>query len=282
MEAGRNVRIADHTDTMMVEVLESASNLRTMSYLVVAPASVNRETHRAWSMRKTKNMKKALFVVSVLILSSLKALSQEEKDRTCHITVPGMTFTRSLNSAATHVRIEQGKLTLTSEGKRDYFHDPDGTFSINSAPILLTQVDNRRPFTFTVKATPSFLATYDAGALYIYVNDDLWLKMGMELDERHKTRMVTVRTIGTSDDNDHELVSSKSVYMKISSDTKKVGFYYSLDNENWQLIRIFRNDYPASIWVGISSQSPSGNGTSSIFEDLSLVDRSVIDFRMGK
>jgi len=28
--------------------------------------------------------------------------------------------------------------------------------------------------------------------------------------------------------------------MKISSDTKTVGFYYSLDKKSWQLIRLFK------------------------------------------
>ncbi len=107
---------------------------------------------------------------------------------------------------------------------------------------MLAEVDNQKPFTLTAKITPTFLKTYDAGALFIYVKDDLWIKLAMEMDERHKVRMVSVRTIGTSDDNDHDVFTEKSVYMKISSDTRNVGFYYSLDEKNWQLIRLFKND----------------------------------------
>ena len=188
----------------------------------------------------------------------------------CHIPLPGITFTRSLNGAAAHAKVENGRLTLASEAKGDTFRDPDGKFNNHSAPLLLTEVDNQKPFTLTAKITPTFLKTYDAGTLFIYVKDDLWIKLAMEMDERHKTRMVSVRTIGTSDDNDHDVIKEKSVYMKISSDTRNVGFYYSLDKKNWQLIRVFKNDYPASIWVGISTQSPIGEGTSAVFEDLSL------------
>ena len=94
-------------------------------------------------------------------------------------------------------------------------------------------------------------------------------------------RMVSVRTTGTSDDNDHDVVTAKSVYMKISSDTTTIGFYYSLDKKTWQLIRLFKNAYPSSIWVGISTQSPIGNGTSAVFEDLSLTQQSVSNFRLG-
>jgi hypothetical protein len=225
-------------------------------------------------------MKKQLSALSLLLLASTALQSSAEAMKT-EIRLPGITFTRALNGAEANARVEDGKLTLRSDARRDNFRDPDGKLSNNTAPLLLTEVDNTQPFTLTARVTPTFLKTYDAGALYIYVREDLWLKMAMEMDERQKTRMVSVRTIGTSDDNNHDVVEAKSVYMKISSDTKTVGFYYSLDNESWQLIRLFRNDYPAAIWVGISTQSPLGEGTSAVFEDVSLTRRSISDFRLG-
>lgn len=203
------------------------------------------------------------------------------KTEECRVELPGITFTRSLNGAVAQATVEDGRITLTSEARRDNFIDPDGKLSNNTAPLLLAQVDNGEPFTLTATVTPTFLETYDAGALYIYVKADLWLKMAMEMDERHTTRMVTVRTIGTSDDNNHDVVEAKSITMKISSDTTTVGFYYSLDTQSWQLIRLFTNDYPASIWVGISTQCPLGEGTSAVFEDISLTGRSIFDFRLG-
>ena len=236
-----------------------------------------------WQERQARNMKNQLIAVSLMLLcfTPSQASSQDAKDQACHIALPGITFTRSLNGAAAHAKVEDRRLTLASEARGDTFRDPNDKFTSNTAPLLLTEVDNRKPFTLTAKITPTFLKTYDAGALFIYVKDDLWIKLAMEMDERHKPRMVSVRTIGTSDDNDHDVIPEKSVYMKISSDTTNVGFYYSLDEKNWQLIRLFKNDYPASIWVGISAQSPIGEGTSVVFESLSLTPRSISDFRLG-
>lgn len=219
----------------------------------------------------------------VLLLSSFAgpAPAAAVEGEQCRIQLPGIAFTRSLNGAAAHAKVEGGRVTLASEARRDNFRDPDGKLSNNTAPLLLAEVDNRQPFTLTAKVTPTFLKTYDAGTLYIYVREDLWLKLALEMDERGRTRMVTVRTIGTSDDNNHDVVEAKSVFMKISSDTRTVGFYYSLDGRSWQLLRLFRNDYPASIWVGVSTQSPIGEGTSAQFEDVSLTKQSIRDFRMG-
>ena len=203
------------------------------------------------------------------------------KTEACLINLPRITFTRSLNDAAAHAIVVDGTVTVASEAGQDNFRDPDGKLSNDTAPLLMAEVDNTQPFTLTARVTPTFGKTYDAGALYVYAAADLWLKMAMEMDERGKTRMVTVRTIGTSDDNNHDVIGAPGVRMKISSDTKTVGFYYSLDGTNWQLIRLFKNGYPAPLWVGISSQSPQGDGTSARFEDIELTTRSISDFRMG-
>jgi len=229
-------------------------------------------------------LRKILFSMAPLLAAFAppESSAQDLGDKAASIALPGIAFTRSLNGAAENAKISDGKLTLTSAAKRDNFRDPNGKLSSNTAPVLLAEVDNKKPFTLTARITPTFLETYDAGALYIWVKDDLWLKMAMEMDERKRTRMVTVRTTGTSDDNNHDVVTAKTVYMKISSDTHTVGFYYALDRKNWQLIRLFKNDYPARIWLGVSAQSPLGNGTSAMFEELSLTQTSIADFRLGE
>lgn len=197
------------------------------------------------------------------------------------IKLPGITFDLALNGAQDHLQLEGGKLSLSSPAKRDNFRDPDGKLSNNTAPMLLSKIDNTQPFTLSAKVTPTFEDTYDAGALYLWVRDDLWLKMALERDERGRIRLVTVRTTGTSDDNNHDVVTTPGVHMKISSDTKTVGFYYSIDQREWQLIRLFKNDYPKTLWVGVSSQSPMGEGNTTVFEDVTLTRTSIADFRKG-
>src|SRR5688500_19299 len=165
-------------------------------------------------------LRKLLFSMAPLlaVCAPPEGAAQDLGDKAASIALPGITFTRSLNGAAENTKTSEGKLTLTSAAKRDNFRDPNGKLSSNTAPVLLTEVDNEKPFTLTARVTPTFLETYDAGALYIWVKDDLWLKMAMEMDEGKRTRMVTVRTTGTSDDNNHDVVTAQTVYMKISSD----------------------------------------------------------------
>lgn len=228
-------------------------------------------------------MQRGLPTLTILLFGmTMQTHAQDLGRATTRIALPGVTFDLALNGAEQYVKLAGDRLTLKSPAKRDNFRDPDGKLSNNSAPMLLAEVDNTKPFTFTAKVTPTFSNTYDAGALYIWVRDDLWLKMAMEQDERGRKRLVTVRTTGTSDDNNHDVVTAPSVYMKISSDATTVGFYYSLDNREWQLIRLFKNEYPDTIRLGVSSQSPVGDGNATSFENVSLTQTSISDFRMGK
>ncbi|MFY8193707.1 MAG: DUF1349 domain-containing protein, partial [Novosphingobium sp.] len=154
--------------------------------------------------------------------------------------------------------------------------------SYGNAPVLLTAIDNSRPFSFSVRVTPSLIETYDAGALYLWVDGENWLKFAFERDENGRSRIVTVRTHGTSDDNNPDAVASESVFLKVSSDTTSLAFYYSVDGLSWQLVRVFRNDYPARVWLGLSAQSPLGAGNRAEFSLLRLTDASVKDFRKGE
>ncbi|WP_331345662.1 DUF1349 domain-containing protein [Cellvibrio sp. UBA7661] len=172
-------------------------------------------------------------------------------------------------------------MTLTSDAKTDFFNDPGNGEAVGNAPVLLTKINNSKPFTLTAKVSPEFKQTYDAGALYVYVSPTLWQKFAFERDERAVSRIVSVRTIETSDDNNHQRIGQPSVYLKISSDSKTIAFYFSQDNKNWNLAKLYKNEYSKVIWVGVSSQSPIGDGNKTLFEKVSLTNESVKDFRMG-
>lgn len=189
-------------------------------------------------------------------------------------------FTNGINTP--EYTVKGDTITISSGAKSDFFNAPDGSMRTATAPLLLKELDNTKPFTFIAKVKPYFVNTYDAGTLYIFQDENSWLKFAFEMDERKKTRLVTVRTIDTSDDNNHDAITQADVYMKISSDTKNLGFYYSLDGHMWQLVRLCRNIYPSTVFIAISSQSPIGNGIDAEFTEISLIEEHIENFRLGK
>lgn len=192
-------------------------------------------------------------------------------------------FEYGLNGPAGKFAEVQGdRITLKAEKQTDFFIEPGSPpYELANAPLLLKAVDNTKPFTFSCKTTPVHQVKYDAGMAFIFVDEKNWLKFAFEADERMNKRLVTVKTAGYSDDNNHDAVENDFAYLKISSDTKVIGFYYSLDNKEWQLVRVFKNEYPSVIRLGIGTQSPAGEGNTSVFEEIQFSGQSVKDFRMG-
>lgn len=200
----------------------------------------------------------------------------------CDITVGGVRFTKAKNMSAGKIETSADSMMFVAGGRTDYFRSPDGMV-VGNAPVIFTEIDNTKPFTFTAKVKPLFTetGTYSAGVLYAYENDTHSQKMCFEQDEYGDHRVVTVRTIGTSDDNNHQSIPGESVYMRLSSDGTTLGSYYSADGKEWHMARLYKNDFPEKLLLGISAQSPKDNEHTCYFSEVSLVNEPTTDFRKG-
>ena len=209
-----------------------------------------------------------------------------EKLTNCDITISGIHFTKALNGADSQVTDSAGTVTFRAKPHADYFNDPnDGKLSQSNAAVLLTEVDNTKPFTFSARLKSGFTedGLYNAAALFVYASDSLYQKFCFEQDERGNHRVVTVRTVGTSDDNNHEVFNdAKFIWYKISSDARTIASYYSLDGQQWQLVRLYKNAYPDTLYLGICSQAPQSDECVSVFDQLLLTTDNVCDFRIGE
>lgn len=201
----------------------------------------------------------------------------------CNITVGDVKFSKIKNQAAAKIEISGDTLKFVAGAQTDFFRSPDGSI-VNSSPVVFTEVDNIKPFTFTAKVNPQFTVTgtYSAGVLYAYESDTHNQKMCFEQDEYGEHRVVTVRTIGTSDDNNHQAIPGEIVYMRLSSDGTTLGSYYSEDGKEWHMARLYKNDFPETLLLGISSQSPKDDKHICYFSEVSLVNQPTVDFRNGK
>ena len=227
-------------------------------------------------------MKKCIFMVMAAMMMAACAnkrademakVSESSRMTECNISVGDLHFTKSLNGAEQQVSDSAGIVTFRAKPHADYFRNPnEREVSKNDAAVLLTEIDNKKPFTYSAKVKSGFTpeGTYNAAVLFVYANDTLWQKLCFEQDERGNHRVVTVRTVGTSDDNNHEV------------DTQTIGSYYSLDGQTWQMVRLYKNNYGDKVYLGISSQAPQSDECISTFKDLRITTDHVTNFRMGE
>ncbi|HEX4372017.1 MAG TPA: DUF1349 domain-containing protein, partial [Puia sp.] len=125
-----------------------------------------------------------------------------------------MQFDTSMNNADKQMMKDKDSITLTSTKETDFFIEPGGAYEKFDAPLLMKKVDNTKPFTLTAELKPEHIVKYDAGMLFIFVDEKHWVKFAFEADERMNTRVVTVRTNETSDDNNHEIVKDSIIFLK--------------------------------------------------------------------
>ena len=243
-------------------------------------------------------MKKKNVMALALLGFALMACQQTKKDvvaetshkpafevQDCDLTLGGIHFTKMINGADKQVSEKDGIVRFTAPEGTDLFIDPDGgKLTQTSAKVLFTEIDNTKPFTFSARIKPGFTKAglYNQGNLMVLANDTLWQKFCFEQDERGKHRVVTVRTVGTSDDNNNEVITQDFIYYKISSDTHTIASYYSLDGKEWQMVRLYKNNYPKNLLVGFSSLAPQKGECVSEFSELRLSTETVGDFRMGE
>lgn len=189
-------------------------------------------------------------------------------------------FTKWINKADSFTE-EDGRITIRAGEKTDYFCDPGSDYDAANSPFYVFEVEN--DFTFECKVKPQFNATYDGGLIMLYINDKKWVKFALENTDLGYPQAVSVVTNETSDDSMGEKIESDSIYLKISKKGNVVGLHFSEDAKSWKMVRIFKFviENNETAYVGISSQSPAGDGCTCEFTDYKFNKTTVADMRKG-
>src|SRR5581483_5448053 len=171
-------------------------------------------------------------------------------------------------------------LTIAAGKSTDWYISPVDHKPASSAPILLFAPAH--DFVLATKVSVDFGTQWDAGALYVYIDENTWAKFALEMAVYKKPTIVTVVTRGVSDDCNSWSVDGNSVWLKIARTGDAFGFYASRDGDQWEMIRAFTFGHMANVRVGFSAQSPVGSGAAATFTDVKYVERRVADIFTGE
>ena len=189
-------------------------------------------------------------------------------------------FTEWINEPKDYKK-DEDQIIIIADKKTDFFNDPTSEFRIKSAPIMVKEING--DFTLTCKVTPFFNDVYDAGALMLYINDDNWVKFAFENTDAGYIAIASVVTNNYSDEVIGEEIRDASIWLRMTKRNNSMGLYYSLNNIDWKMFRLFRHNFDKDykIFVGIEAQCPLGDVCKVIFEDINFDNKSIKDLRKG-
>ena len=138
-------------------------------------------------------------------------------------------------------------LTVYAPSQTDYFNSPvkeNGAFPEPVANASLFYTELTGDFVFKTKVELEFKNFYDAAALLVYENENVWAKLALENSDLpcRKPAVVSVVTNRISDDCNGPVMDGNSVWFQVSRVDDCFAFHYSVDGTQ----------------TGFSSKAPGG------------------------
>ncbi len=125
-------------------------------------------------------------------------------------------------------------------------------------------------FVAEVKVNGQYQDLYDQAGLMVRLDEANWLKCGIELIEG----IQQISAVVTRDYSDWSIVpmpnNPASIWMKIIRKGSAIEIYYSLDRQEYTLLRIAYLTLTEELDVGIMCASPEGQGFVTVFEEFSI------------
>ncbi|MDZ7801762.1 MAG: DUF1349 domain-containing protein [Trueperaceae bacterium] len=167
---------------------------------------------------------------------------------------------------------------VTAPPKSDLFHSPEGERAIATSPRATFPVT--APCLLSARVQVRFWDAFDAGALLVYQGKRSWAKLCLERAPTFPT-VVSVVTRGSSDDANAWRVEGDAVWLRVAVRTREIAFHASTDGVRWDLVRHFALEAGAETRIGVSCQSPVGEGCETQFSGVRFREALLDDIRSG-
>ena len=171
-------------------------------------------------------------------------------------------------------------------GHTDFYVNPNAAGSSDASSMsnaaTLLGVPPAGDFQFRARVQVDFRAQFDAGVLFLWADEQHWAKFCFEFSPAGQPMVVSVVTRELSDDANAFVVPDRSVWLRVSRVDRVYAYHASLDATTWELVRVFHlGDNVAEHLVGLEAQSPTGEGCTVTFDQLSFSSERLVDLRDG-
>lgn len=156
-------------------------------------------------------------------------------------------------------------INITATNGTDLYHYARGNYNKSNAPLLLFNADSN--FVFTATLSANFDSDYDGAFLIVYSDSNHYAKFLFELNPKEELIVCSALTNGYSDDNINAKTTESKVHFKITRIGTVYGFFYSLNNIDWEYVRIFKFN-AKNVKIGFGAQSPVGENCTVSFSNI--------------
>ncbi|MEM9514726.1 MAG: DUF1349 domain-containing protein [Actinomycetota bacterium] len=172
------------------------------------------------------------------------------------------------------------QLTMRAGPGSDWFNDPDSGTRLSSAPVFCATVTEDCQLSAEVGV--AFASAFDAGVLLVHQTGDDYAKLCFERAPGGEHMVVSVVTRGVSDDANGPVIDGDSVRLRVSRFREVIAFHWSTHATTWNLLRYFQlRDPLAPTVIGFLAQSPTGQGCTATFSEVSYTSATPADIRDG-
>jgi regulation of enolase protein 1 (concanavalin A-like superfamily) len=163
---------------------------------------------------------------------------------------------------------QAGIISVHAGAKTDFWQKTHYNFIRDNGNFYYQEV--KGDFTVKVKVIGNYQALYDQAGLMIRENENTWLKCGIEYVEG----LQNISAVVTRDYSDWSVVPllqpSTALWLHLQRRSETIEIQYSLDGENYQMLRLTYLTHAEILQVGLMCASPQGEGFLVVFEDFQL------------
>lgn len=192
----------------------------------------------------------------------------------------GLPTLRWLHEPAT-AAVTGGQLSLSAGASTDWVTSPlTGDHSLNAPALVFPAADD---YILSARVAVSFAATFDAGVLVAYQDEQNWAKLCFEYSPQRRPMVVSVVTRGESDDCNSVELDRDWVYLRLARNGPAFILHYSMDGHYWHFVRLFAlGPTGTPTKTGFLAQSPFGEGVTVQFSEFGYEQRVIADIRSGE
>lgn len=166
-------------------------------------------------------------------------------------------------------KVEGDKIYITSGSKTDFWRETHYGFIRDNGHFFYQSV--KGDFWVEVKVSGEYRQLYDQAGIMVRLDESNWLKCGIEFVEG----VQQVSAVVTRDYSDWSVVpmpqNPAALWIRLTRRGTAVEVQYSLDGEQYTLLRLAYLTPIETMNVGVMCASPEGNGFPMTFEGFKIL-----------